>query len=239
MGVDVGLIGGTGIGERLAAFGGSALHVPTPFGLARGRLIDLGGASVFVVRRHSRGHKTPPHRVPYLAMAHALHRLGAKACFSTAAVGSLHEDWPVGTLAVCTDMLDLSARRATMFEREVRHTDFSMPFAASGHLAEAAGDQARKECVYVCMDGPRYETPFEISLLQSLGGDVVGMTAATEAVAMREAGVPYACLAVVTNLGCGLQEQVLDHRHVGDAMDKQGDTVVSILKRAIEVALRG
>ena len=239
MGVDVGLIGGTGIGDRLAALGGKAMHVPTPHGTARGTLVEVGGARAFVVRRHSFGHRTPPHHVPYLAMADALRRLGAKACFSTAAVGSLHADWGVGTMAVCTDMLDLSGRNLTMFDRTVRHTDFSDPFPAHRHLLSALGADAKLPCVYACTDGPRYETPYEVERLQKMGADVVGMTAATEAVAMHEAGVPYGCLAVVTNLAAGLTKSALTHDEVGEAMTKLGERAVEALVSAVEVALRG
>jgi len=233
---DVALVGGTGVGDRLAALGGAALHVPTPFGVLRGRLIDVDGLSVVAVRRHAEGHKTPPHMVRYEAIADGLRRLGVRACFSTAAVGSLHEDWPVGQLAVCTDILDLSCRRTTLFDREVRHTDFSSPFPAARHLRSAAGEDAEPNAVYACMDGPRYETPHEITILRQLGADVVGMTAASEAIAMREAGVPYGCLAVVTNLGCGLGHEELAHDEVTDVMESRGERIVQILLEAARVS---
>ena len=229
---DVALVGGTGVGDRLAELGGTPLHVPTPFGVLRGRLLDIDGLSVVVVRRHAEGHRTPPHMVKYEAIADGLRRLGVRACFSTAAVGSLHEDWPVGQLAVCTDLLDLTGRRTTLFDREVRHTDFSSPFPAARHLRSAAGDEAEPNAVYACMDGPRYETPHEITILRQLGADVVGMTAASEAIAMHEAGVPYGCLAVVTNLGCGIGQEELAHGDVTDVMQERGERIVQILLEA-------
>ncbi len=226
---DVALIGGTGVGTRLAELGGVPLHVPTPFGVMRGRLVDIEGLAIMAVQRHAEGHGTPPHLVQYEAIADGVRRLGVRACFSTAAVGSLHEDWPVGCLAVCTDMLDLSCRGTTLFDREVRHTDFSSPFPAARFLRSAAGDEAEPSAVYACMDGPRYETPHEITILRQLGADVVGMTAASEAIAMREAGVPYGCLAVVTNLGCGLGREKLSHGEVTDVMQERGEHIVQIL----------
>ncbi len=233
---DVALVGGTGVGARLAGLGGTPLHVPTPFGVMRGRLTTIDGLSVGVVRRHAEGHRTPPHLVRYEAIADGLRRIGVRACFSTAAVGSLHEDWPVGQLAVCTDLLDLSGRGTTLFDREVRHTDFSSPFPAARHLRKAAGDEAEPNAVYACMDGPRYETPHEIAMLKKLGADVVGMTAASEAIAMREAGVPYGCLAVVTNLGCGIGQEELSHGEVTDVMQERGERIVQILLEAAQGA---
>ncbi len=221
---DVALIGGTGIGERLAALGGQALCVPTPFGALRGRLVSHEGMSFVIVRRHSVGHKVPPHAVSYEAIADGLRRLGVRGCISSAAVGSLRADWGVGTLASCTDFLDATGRGTTLFERDVRHTDFSLPFPLSGLLQNVS-----TPCVYACMNGPRYETPFEVSLLRGLGADVVGMTAANEAIAMREAGVPYACLAVVTNLASGLSTAELSHGEVGDAMSVHGERAVALM----------
>jgi 5'-methylthioadenosine phosphorylase len=134
-------------------------------------------------------------------------------------------------VAVCTDLLDLTARRLTLWDRDVRHTDFSDPFPAARDLAEAS-DGAQAEAVYVGCDGPRYESPAEVRMLARLGGDVVGMTAATEAVLLREAGVPYGCLAVVTNFGAGLSSGQLAHNDVVDVMSRHGDHVAQTLLRA-------
>ena len=231
---DVGLVGGTGIGERLEALGGQALLVPTPFGALRGRLVEHSGLSLLVVRRHSFGHRVPPHAVAYEAAAEGLRRLGVRACFASAAVGSLREDWGVGTLATCTDFLDVSGRGTTLFRSSVRHTDFSSPFPASQLLVE---DGVLGSCVYANVNGPRYETPGEVSLLRGLGADVVGMTAASEAIAMREAGVAYGCLAVVTNLGTGLSSSSLSHGEVGEAMESCGERAVQIMLRAAHRAV--
>jgi 5'-methylthioadenosine phosphorylase len=232
MRVDVGIVGGTGVSERLDELGGVPVHVPTLAGLVKGRVVDVGDRKVFVMRRHSAGHKVPPHLVNYKAMALGLKALGAKACFSTAAVGSLREDWPTGTMAVCADFLDFSGRQLTLFDREVVHTELGKPFGDAARRALIAAAGVEERCVYVCANGPRYETPQEIAVYRQLGGDVVGMTAATEAIAMREAGVDYACLAVVTNLACGLSPTPLGHGEVVAAMRAAGAKAVEALLEA-------
>jgi 5'-methylthioadenosine phosphorylase len=237
MQADVAIIGGTGIGERLAALGGEVLEVPTPFGPASGRIIEMDGLWAFLVSRHAAGHKVPPHKVNYRAMALAVKCLGCKGCIGSAAVGSLREDWGPGMFVICHDFLDLSGRNITLFDDRVVHTDFSKPFSPEGRLAliEAAGREgaaAHDGGIYVQGNGPRFETPFEIDLYQRLGGDVVGMTAASEAVCMREAGVPYACLAVVTNLACGIVNAPLSHEEVVEEMERSGKKAVEIMRRA-------
>ena len=235
MRVDAGVIGGTGVGERLLHMPGDGVHVPTPAGFQRGRVIEIGGKSVFAMSRHSAGHKVPPHRVNYAAMALALQALGAGACFSTAAVGSFRSEWTPGTLVVCSDFLDASGRYPTLYDRSVVHTDFGSPFPAREYLLTAAKKEAvevQDGGVYVCGNGPRYETPEEIRAFAKLGGDLVGMTAATEAILMREAGVPYGCLAIVTNLAAGLSDETLDHADVSRVMRQSGEVALRVLMAA-------
>ena len=238
MRVDVGIIGGTGVSEPLARLGGATVHVPTQAGLAKGKVVDVDGSRVFIIRRHTEGHRVPPHRVNYRAAALALKAMGASACFATAAVGSLREDWPTGTQAVCTDFLDFSGRAQTLFDREVVHTDFSMPFGRPALDALIKAAKHGERCVYVCANGPRYETPQEILLYRQLGGDVVGMTAATEAILMREAGIDYACLAIVTNLAAGLSSTPLAHGDVERAMKTAGAEALEVLLNAVKVLVK-
>jgi 5'-methylthioadenosine phosphorylase len=233
MRIDAGIIGGTGIGERLAEIPGQVIHIPTPKGFLRGRLIDVEGKKVLAMSRHSAGHKVPPHKVNYAAMALAMKQLGARACFATAAVGSLRKEWGCGTLVACSDFIDLTGRFPTLYDTSVVHTDFSQPFPARDFLLKAGGAQVHDGGVYVCGNGPRYETPQEIRLYTQFGGDVVGMTAASEAILMREAGVPYACLAIVTNLACGLSDMPLNHEEVVEEMERSGELALRILTKAV------
>lgn len=236
---DVAVIGGTGIGERLAHMGGEAFSVETRFGQLQGRVVLHEGVRVAAVQRHSAGHKTPPHKVNYRALGSGLKELGVKACLASAAVGSLHPEWEPGTFAVCTDFIDLTFRRVTLFDDTVVHTDFSVPFPAAPALREAlTGMEFQPEAVYLGGDGPRYETPAEIRMMQRLGADVVGMTASSEAIVMREAGVPYGCLAVVTNLAAGLTKSELHHGEVTDVMRAKGAEVLDALLRAATLLAR-
>ena len=232
MRIDIALIGGTGIGERLAALEGAPLHVPTPDGLVRGRLVEHRGVSILALSRHSSGHKVPPHRVGYVAMARACKQLGVKACLATAAVGSLRAEWGPGTLVAAKDFLDFTYRNITFHEQTVTHTDFSDPFPArTALLQEGVVDGG----VYMGLNGPRYETPVEIKTFGELGADLVGMTATTEAIVFREAGVPYGLLSIVTNLAAGLSETPLDHEEVVVEMKRSGERAVEIL---LEAAVR-
>ncbi len=232
MKADLAIIGGTGVADRLARLGGRPILVPTIDGPMRGKVVDWDGRTVVLLQRHSAGHKVPPHRVNYRAMARGLATLGVRACYATAAVGSLRTDWDAGTLVAPSDFYDVTGRNLTLFDRAVQHTDFTDPFPARSGLLAAAqkcGIPVNDGGVYVCANGPRYETPHEVQQYGHVG-DIVGMTAASEAIVMREAGVPYGCLAVVTNLGTGLSDVPLAHGDVTAAMEKSGELAVRILR---------
>jgi 5'-methylthioadenosine phosphorylase len=201
-------------------------------------LLDNGGHTILLVERHDAGHKYPPHRVNYRAIALGLKAAGATCCLATAAVGSLQPNWGPGSMAVCADFIDLTGRNQTLFDRQVEHRDFSIPMgqAAQCALRVAAArlsPQAHPAATYICANGPRYETPAEVAFARQIGGDVVGMTAASEAVAMGEAGIDYGCLAIVTNLASGIGNTPLSHAEVLQEMDRSGELAVKILLDAV------
>lgn len=167
-------------------------------------------------------------------MATALQQLKVPYCLASAAVGSLRREWGPGTFVACSDFFDLTYRNTTMFDATVIHTDFTDPFSPEVRSAfiesgSALGKEVEEKGIYLCGNGPRYETPEEIQLYASIKADVVGMTAASEAIVMREAGVDYGCLAVVTNLAAGISETKLSHQEVEDEMKRSGETAVKIL----------
>jgi 5'-methylthioadenosine phosphorylase len=231
---DVAIIGGTGVGRRLIELGGKPVHIPAPTGTIRGRHLEHEGTSLLLLSRHSAGHKVPPHKVNYQGMATAVSGLGIKHCLASAAVGSLRRDWGPGTFVACSDFLDFTFRNTTMFDATVIHTDFTHPFSPAAREefiqnGKQLGVEVQPTGVYLAGNGPRYETPEEIRLYEKLGAHVVGMTASSEAIVMREAKVNYACLAIVTNLAAGISDIELSHQEVEDEMNRSGEKAVKIL----------
>jgi 5'-methylthioadenosine phosphorylase len=55
---------------------------------------------------------------------------------------------------------------------------------------------------YVCMEGPAFSTRAESLMHRLLGGDLIGMTAMPEARLAKEAEIPYALIALVTDYDC-------------------------------------
>lgn len=223
----IAVIGGTGIGNRLQQEAGLGLRIPTQFGLARAKRLDWAVAFA----RHSEGHRVGTQAVDYPAIAAGVKALGCRACVSTAAVGAVHKNLKPGDLAVCTDFVDLTQNRPSVFASQPVHTDFSQPFDPELTARLMKEVPTSERCVYACTSGPRYETPAEIACLQSVGCDVVGMTASSEAIAMREIGVPYACVCIVTNYAAGVSDHNLSHTEVEQQMSRSAERVIAILKK--------
>lgn len=239
MNVDIGIIGGTGISPRFEALGGRTIFVQSEFGMLRGSLIDYKGIKIITVLRHAKGHKLPPHHINFLAMSAGLKKLNVKAVYSACAVGSMRKDWEAGTVALCSDFIDLTYRNITLHDKQVQHIDFTEPYNHA--LRQTIIDSSKElnipiqeKCVYVGLNGPRYETPKEVQILGTLGGDVAGMTGSTEAIAMREAGLPYACISMVTNLGAGLEGKELTHEDVIEQMNLNGQKAVQLILSGAE-----
>src|SRR5207249_7539948 len=123
-------------------------------------------------------------------------------------------------------------------ECSVIHTDFSNPYCPDIReaLLVSAGEldvPLGAHCTYVCVDGPRFESPAEIRMFASWGGDVVGMTGLPEAVFAREAGICYAGIAIVTNYGTGLAGEPVNHEKVVEKMAESVNAVRSLIFQAM------
>lgn len=231
------VIGGTGV-QRLPGWTLQAEHVVEDgVYLYEG---SLGGESALLLPRHSKGHKTPPHRIPHARHVRLLKEQGVQAVLATAAVGSLRTDWTPGTLVVLSDFLDFMREVNTLYHDTVVHTDFTQPFSPllRDALLRAAGQvgiSVQPEGVYVCAPGPRYETPAEIRMFRMLGGDVIGMTVVPEAILLREAGIHYAAVAIVTNLGAGLSGQPLTHEEVEQVMQGATESLARLFTETLRL----
>lgn len=231
------IIGGTGIGQLLAEISGEPIDIHTAFGTVSTKIINANSKEIAIFQRHQEGHKVPPHRVPYQAIATACKQIGVNICLSTAAVGSLHDDWDPGIYVVCKDFIDFSGRNITLFDNDVCHCDMSDPFPARTSLVRTLElhNTEYKTGTYVNVNGPRYETSTEIRAFAQLGGDVVGMTVGSEAIVMAESEIKYGCIAIITNHGTGLNDSKVSHGKVGEVMKECGPIALNILLEAINL----
>lgn len=241
--MDIAIIGGTGVYDPKILSDLREERVQTAYGETLVKIGILRGREVAFLARHGSGHSVPPHRINYRANIAALRRLGVKRVLSTAAVGSCNPEMIPGHFVIVNDFIDFTkARNHTFFEggpEGVVHTDFSDPYCPELRvlLAQAAlglGITAHPGGVYVCTEGPRFETPAEVRMFARLGGDLLGMTNVPEVVLAREAGLCYGLIAMVTNAAAGLTGQPLSHQEVLEIMSKNNENLKRLVMETIE-----
>ena len=94
-------------------------------------------------------------------------------------------------------------------------------------------DPSLDEGVYVQLPRPDYETPAEIGMVRAIGGDLVGMSTALEAIAAREAGAEVLGISLVTNLAAGMTGEPLNHEEVLEAGRESAARMGALLARSL------
>jgi len=211
----IGLIGGSGLGQVLGGAEDARRHeIETPFGVPSDAIIETrwGDVTVLLLSRHGPGHLLNPSRVPYRSNIFALKQLGCTHILASGAVGSLREEYKPRSLVITDQIIDRTCKRAnTFYEDAAVHVEFAEPFCPVLRqiVVEAAKAQAEGEQLmvhdrgcYVAMEGPAFSTRAESLMHRLWGGDLIGMTAMPEAKLAREAEIPYALIALVTDYDC-------------------------------------
>ncbi|MDO5052937.1 MAG: purine-nucleoside phosphorylase [Pseudoclavibacter sp.] len=138
---------------------------------------------------------------------------GARIMVLTNGAGGVRPEWAAGTPVLISDHINLTAVSPLEGASFVDLSDLY-----SARLREIArGVEALDEGVYVQFPGPHYETPAEVRMARTLGGDMVGMSTALEAIAAREAGMEVLGLTLVTNPAAGVGAEPLSHEEVVEA----------------------
>jgi 5'-methylthioadenosine phosphorylase len=177
-------------------------RVATPRGAVT---LHVGDGFAFL-RRHGEDGYRPPHRLPHHAHVQAFEALGVGQVAALASTGSLKAALLPGAVLVPDDYLSLHPP-PSFAEDEYLHIVPALDAAMRAlllHAAAAAGaNDLHDGGVYVQTHGPRFETAAEVRMIAA-HGDVVGMTAASEATLFQERGVAYAVLCVVDNHANGV-----------------------------------
>jgi purine-nucleoside phosphorylase len=91
-----------------------------------------------------------------------------------------------------------------------------------------------KEGVYVGMTGPSYETPAEIKMLRTLGGDAVGMSTVPEVIVARHANLKVLGISCISNMAAGILDQPLTHDEVIETTEKVKTDFLSLVKQIVK-----
>jgi 5'-methylthioadenosine phosphorylase len=213
------IIGGSGVYDIDGLENARWERVKSPWGEPSDELLfgRLSGVDMIFLPRHGRGHVHSPTSINYRANIDALKRAGATDVISISACGSFREDLPPGTFVVVDQFIDRTHAREKSFFGPgfVAHVSMAHPVCprladALFEAAQGEGIRSAKGGTYLAMEGPQFSTLAESNLYRSWGCSVIGMTAMPEAKLAREAELPYALVAMVTDFDCWHP----DHDHV-------------------------
>jgi purine-nucleoside phosphorylase len=158
---------------------------------------------------------------------------GATTMILTNGAGGIKEHWKPGTPVLISDHINLTADSPLEGATFIDLTDLY-----SNRLRELAKsiDGSLDEGVYTQFRGPHYETPAEVQMAKTIGGHIVGMSTALEAIAARQAGMEILGMSLITNLAAGIQKTPLSHAEVIEA-GQEAEPVISALLARIVAAL--
>jgi len=233
----LGIIGGSGVYDIDGLENARWQRVESPWGAPSDELLfgTLSGVEMAFLPRHGRGHVHSPTSINYRANIDALKRAGATDVISVSACGSFREELSPGTFVMADQFIDRTHAREKSFFGPGFVAHVSMAHPVCPRLADMLYEAAREESIrcarggtYLAMEGPQFSTLAESTLYRSWGCSVIGMTAMPEAKLAREAELPYAIVAMVTDYDCWHE----DHEHV------TVDQVIRVLTANAENARR-
>ena len=211
----LGIIGGSGLYALDGLEDRREEAVETPWGAPSDMLVHgrIGEIRLVFLPRHGRGHRLAPSEVPYRANIAALKMAGVTDILSVSACGSLKEAYAPGDVVAVDQYIERTVSRPSSFFGEglVAHVSMADPVCRrlaglAADAAEAAGGRVHRGGTYLAMEGPQFSSRAESHLYRQWGADVIGMTNMPEAKLAREAELPYASLAMVTDHDCWRQD---------------------------------
>ncbi len=157
---------------------------------------------------------------------------GATIMILTNGAGGIRESWTPGTPVLISDHINLTGDSPLEGATFIDLTDlYSSRLRAIARSVDATLDEG----VYVQNRGPHYETPAEVQMAKIIGGQIVGMSTALEAIAARQAGMEILGMSLITNLAAGIQKTPLNHAEVIQAGKDAEPVISALLAKIVEL----
>jgi 5'-methylthioadenosine phosphorylase len=241
----IGIIGGSGLYAIDALEDAQWIPIQSPWGQPSDEVLcgTIGHVRVRFLPRHGRGHRIAPSTINARANIDALKRAGCTDLLAISAVGSLSEELAPGRFVTVDQFIDNTKGRPSTFFGDgfVTHVSMADPVCPrlAKHAAKAvtgAGGECTEGATYLAMEGPQFSTRAESRLYRHWGAEVIGMTGMPEARLAREAELPYALLAMVTDYDCWREEgEAVDLAQVVEQMEQNS----KLARKAVEAFCKG
>ncbi len=167
--------------------------------------------------------------------------LGIEALIITNAAGGINKSFQPGDLMIITDHINNMGTNPligpNLDELGTRFPDMSQVYDLEyiNHATACAKELNLniQKGVYVGNTGPVYETPAEINMLRTLGGDAVGMSTVPEAIVARHASLKVLGISCISNMAAGVLDQPLSHEEVIETTEMVKEDFLRFIKKVI------
>ncbi|MBT9167165.1 MAG: S-methyl-5'-thioinosine phosphorylase [Syntrophomonadaceae bacterium] len=167
-----------------------------------------------------------------------LHQAGVKKVISEGGVGSLNLLLDLRDIVIPTDFIDHSTRKDLKVVGD-NLLIMRQPICPQIHQALLSSALSRPlnrifaRGVYVVTEGYRFESPAEVSVLRSWGGDIVGQSLSPEVYLSRDIGACFGGLYTVVNYAEGVVRE-WRHEDLKDIFYQDAPQVGEIILDALQ-----
>ena len=165
---------------------------------------------------------------------HLFSKLGVDHLIITNSSGSMNKNCAPGSLMAISGHMDCTYRHSAddpkLYSGEPFHDQALIQLAIAS--AEKLGFELATGN-YCWTLGPSYETPAEISDMQRMGGDAVGMSTVPEIISAAELGMKILTISCLTNYAAGISNHPLTHEEVVKTAKKTSEQFTGLLKKII------
>ena len=212
--MNIGILGASGY-EAVLEREVSRVDVDTRFGAVSVLEGEVGGASVYYIRRFGTEDDVRTDLVNHVAHAVAFRQLGVRRVITLNGFGAVNRDFSVGDIVVYSDYIRMCERYPTTVFADDKgwfRANMNLPFCPV--LRRALVESARAEstrrvhdnAVNICVQGPHNETPAEIDVYRRWGADIICTTIYPEVVYFRELEMCYAGLSWMSDIA-GMEDE--------------------------------
>jgi purine-nucleoside phosphorylase len=167
--------------------------------------------------------------------------LGVETLIVTNAAGGINTSFEPGDLMILSDHINFMGTNPLIGPNDgefgVRFPDMSEAYCKElRQLAKEIAERLQikiQEGIYFAVTGPAYETPAEIRMMRTLGGDAVGMSTVPEVIVARHANMKVLGISCISNMAAGILDQPLHHTEVIETTERVKANFLSFVKELV------
>lgn len=168
--------------------------------------------------------------------------LGVESLLITNAAGGINKEFIPGDLMIIHDHINQTGTNPLIGPNDdevgPRFPDMSEVYNKMyiNHVLHTSKELniPVKTGVYIGNSGPTYETPAEIKMLRSFGGDAVGMSTVPEAIVAKHIGLEILGISCITNMAAGILDEPLSHADVIKTAQKAQNHFIKLIRQVIK-----